>query len=83
MNYVTAETLEGLFANTGAIRESPLLVDTHYDAMESLYELRLNTTNRKLAPGTLEVLADLGLGVEYIGDKTDTKGVYVWALLEE
>jgi len=77
-----ADDLMALREQYEEIRDTPLLLDAHEDEMEGGYELRLHTTSRQIYPGTLGLLSDHGFGVEYLGEKDDTPGMHVWALLE-
>lgn len=80
--YARADDLMTLREEYADVRDTPLLLDAHEDEMAGGYELRLHTTSRTLAPGTLGLIADHGFGVEYIGEKNDTPGMHVWALVE-
>lgn len=80
--YVRADTLNELRDEYADLRETPLLLRTNEDAEEfgGGYTLRLCTDSRTLHPGTLQVLSEHDLGVEYIGEPKD---LHEWLLIEQ
>ncbi|AGC34383.1 hypothetical protein HVTV-2_gp12 [Haloarcula virus HVTV-2] len=80
-DYAHEDTIEELRERYAELRETPLLLRASEDAEEfgGGYTLRLCTPNMTLHPGTLQVLAEHGLGVEYVGQPED---LHEWTLVE-
>lgn len=81
-DYARADTIEELRDEYADLRETPLLLRTSEDAEEfgGGYTLRLCTNSKTLHPGTVQVLAEHGLGVEYLGTPED---LHEWLLVEQ
>jgi len=80
-DYVSEDTAKELKEQYGGLLSSLLLLRAEADAEEfgGGYTLRLCTNTRTLHPGTIEVLADHGLGVEYLGQP---ENLHEWLLVE-
>ena len=80
-DYARADTIEELRDGYADLRETPLLLRTSEDAEEfgGGYTLRLCTNSKTLHPGTVQVLAEHGLGAEYLGTPED---LHEWLLIE-
>lgn len=81
-DYVAADTKEELKEQYAELSDTTLLLRVNEGAEElgGGYSVRLCTNSRALYPGTVETLAELGYGVEYLGQPDD---LHEWLLFED